>query len=323
MKVAVYRRYGPPEVVELTEVRKPAARAGELLIRIRATTVTSADHRARSLDLPAGFGAMGRLVFGVWGPRQPILGSELSGEVEAVGEGVRNFRVGDAVVAFAGAKLGGHAEYRCMPEDGAVALKPAHLSHEEAASLPFGGTTALHFLGKLGLARGERVLVNGASGAVGTAFVQLARHLGAEVTGVCSAANADLVTSLGAAHVIDYAREDFTRNGTTYDVIVDTAGSAPYSRSKGSLAAKGRFVPVLATLPEMIRGPFVTLGSDRKVIASVALGTRDDLRRLLALAESGALTPVVDRIYPLDRIVEAHRYVDSGRKRGSVVITVA
>lgn len=323
MKAAVYRRYGPPEVVELTEVRKPAPRAGELLIRIRATTVTSADHRARSLDLPAGFGAMGRLVFGVWGPRQEILGSEFSGEVEAVGEGVRNFRVGDEVVAFAGAKLGTHTEYRCMPEDGAVALKPAHLSHEEAASIPFGGTTALHFLGKLGLARGERVLVNGASGAVGTAFVQLASHLGAEVTGVCSAANADLVKSLGAAHVIDYAREDFTQNGTTYDVIVDTAGSAPYSRSKRSLAAKGRFVPVLATLSEMIRSPFVTLGSDRKVIASVALGTRDDLRRLLALAESGALAPVVDRIYPLDRIVEAHRYVDSGRKRGSVVVTVA
>jgi NADPH:quinone reductase-like Zn-dependent oxidoreductase len=323
MRAAVYRRYGPPEVVELAEVEKPSPRAGEVLIRIRATTITSGDHRARSLDLPPGFGPMGRLIFGVLGPRQQILGSELSGDVEAVGKDVRSFRVGDPVVAFSGARMGCHAEYRCIPEDGAVVPKPVRLSYAEAASLPFGGTTALHFLGKLRLARGARVLVNGASGAVGTAFVQLARHLGAEVTGVCSAANAELVKSLGAAHVIDYAREDFARHGNTYDVIVDTVGTAPYSRSKRSLAPHGRFLPVLASLPEMLRGPLVALGSDRKVIAGVSPGSRDDLRQLVALADAGAIAPIIDRSYPMERIVEAHRHVDSGRKRGSVVVTVA
>ena len=322
MKAAVYGRYGAPEVVRLEEVEKPEPKDGEIRVRIRATTVTSGDHRARSLDLPPGFGPVGRLAFGVCGPRQPILGSELAGDVEAVGRAVRRFRVGDAVVAFSGARMGCHAEYRCLPEDGAVVLKPARLSYAEAASLPFGGTTALHFLRKAGLAAGERVLVNGAAGAVGPACVQLARHLGAEVTAVCSAGNAELVRSLGAAHAVDYAREDFTRDGRAYDVIVDTVGTAPYSRCKASLAPKGRLVLVLAALAETLRSPWATLGSDRRVIAGVALGTPGDLREVVELADAGALAPVVDRSYPIEEIVEAHRYVDAGHKRGGVVVTV-
>jgi len=323
MKAVVYERYGPPEVLELRDVEKPTPREGEILIRVRATTVTSGDHRVRSLDVPAGFGLLSRLMLGVFGPRQRILGSELAGDVEAVGRGVRSFKVGDAVIAYAGAKMGCHAEYRCMPEGGPVAPKPARLSYEEAAALPFGGVTALHFLRRGNVQRGEKVLVNGASGAVGTACVQLARHLGAEVTGVCSTANVELVRSLGAAHVIDYTREDFTRNGRTYDVIVDTAGTAPFSRCKASLAARGRLLLVLASLPDMLRSPCVSLSSDKKVIGGVALGSRDDLRHLAELAEAGELEPVVDRRYPLEQIAEAHRYVDTGRKKGSVAVTVS
>ena len=323
MRAAVYGRYGPPEVVRLGEVETPVPKDDEIRIRIRATTVTAGDHRARSLDLPPGSGPVGRLVLGVRGPRQPILGSELAGDVEAAGKDVRRFRVGDAVVAFAGAKMGCHAEYRCMPEDGAVVPKPARLSYAEAASIPFGGTTALHFLRKARLARGERVLVNGASGAVGTACVQLARHLGAEVTAVCSAGNAELVRSLGATHVVDHAREDFTRDGQGYDVIVDAVGTAPLSRCKASLAPRGRLALVVASLPEMLRSPWATLGSGRRVIVGVALGSPGDLRQLVELAEAGALAPVVDRSFPLEEIVEAHRYVDAGHKRGAAVVTVA
>ena len=322
MKAAVYERYGPPEVVELRDVPKPVPGDGEVLIRIRATTVSSGDHRVRSLDVPAGFGFVSRLMFGPFGPRQRILGSELAGDVEAVGSAVRAFRPGDAVLAFPDARMGCHAEYRCLPADGPVVPKPARLGYEEAATLPFGGTAALHFLRRARVARGERVLVNGASGAVGTACVQLARHMGAEVTGVCSTANLELVRSLGAAQVVDYTREDFTRSGQRYDVIIDTAGTAPFSRSRGSLAAGGRLLLVLASLPDMLRAPWDSLRSGRKVMAGVALGSRDDLQQLARLAEEGVLRPVVDGTYPLEQIVEAHRRVDTGHKRGSVVVTV-
>jgi NADPH:quinone reductase-like Zn-dependent oxidoreductase len=317
----VYDRYGPPEVLQLREVEKPVPRADEVLIRIRATTVTSADHRARSLDVPAGFGPVARLVFGVLGPRQPILGSELAGDVEAVGKDVTTFEVGDPVFAFGSVRMGCHAEYRCMRADGLVARKPAHLDYEQAAALSFGGTTALHFLRRAGLRSGESVLVNGASGAVGSACVQLARHLGAEVTGVCGPGNVELVRSLGAAHVVDYTREDFTRSERTYDVIVDTAGTAPTSRSRASLGDRGRLVLVLASLPDMLGSPWVSMTSRRKVIAGVPSVSQEDLRHLAALAEAGAFTPVVDRRYPFEQLAEAHRYVDTGRKRGNVVVT--
>jgi len=322
MRAIAYERYGPPEVLEVREVEKPTPKDNEVLIKTRATTVTSGDHRARSLDVPAGFGLLSRLVFGVFGPRQPILGSELAGDVEAVGKGVRTVKVGDPVFAFGNASMGCHAEYRCVPEDGPLALKPANLTYEQAAALPFGGVTALHFLRRGHLQSGEKVLVNGASGAVGTACVQLARHFGAEVTGVCSTENVELVRSLGAAHVIDYTQEDFTKNGRSYDVIVDTAGTAPFSRSKASLGERGRLLLILATLPDMLRIPWVSMTSKKRVIAGVALGSQEDLRFLARLAEEGEFEPVIDRRYPLEQIVEAHRYVDTGRKRGNVIVTV-
>jgi NADPH:quinone reductase-like Zn-dependent oxidoreductase len=272
--------------------------------------------------MPAGFGPFGRLFFGIQRPRQPILGTELAGEIESIGKDVSRFKVGDQVFAFPGARMGSHAEYRCMPEDGAIAKKPSNLTFDEAAALSFGGSTALHFLRRGNLRSGEKVLVNGASGAVGTAAVQLARHLGADVTGVTSSANVDLVKSLGANHVIDYTHEDFTTNGETYDVIVDTAGTAPYSRCKNSLREGGRLLLVLGTLTDLLTAPLISLTSDKKIVAGPAAGRTEDLRFLAELAEAGEFRPVIDRQYPLEQIVEAHRYVDTGHKKGNVVITV-
>ena len=322
MKAIVYERYGPPEVLQLKEVEKPTPKDNEVLIKTHATTVTSGDWRVRSLSVPVGFGLISRLVFGISRPRQPILGTELAGEIESVGKDVNKFKVGDQVFAFSGASMGCHAEYKCMPEDGAVALKPPNLTYDEAAAISFGGTTALDFLRRGKLQRGERVLVNGASGGVGTAAVQLARHFGADVTGVCSTANVELVRSLGARHVIDYSKEDFTQNGETYDVIVDTAGTAPFSRSKASLKEGGRLLMVLGGLPDMLQIPWVSMTSNKKVIAGPAAERADDLRFLAELAQAGEFKPVIDRRYPFEQIAEAHSYVDTGHKKGNVIITL-
>ena len=322
MKAIVYERYGPPEVLQLKEVEKPTPKDNEVLIKIRATTVTSGDWRVRSLNVPAGFGLIMRLVFGISKPKQPILGSELAGVIESVGKDVRKFKVRDQVFAFSDASMGCHAEYKCMPQDGAVVLKPPSLSYDEAAALSFGGTTALDFLRRGKLQSGEKVLINGASGGVGTAAVQLAKHFGADVTGVCSTANMELVRSLGASHVIDYTKEDFTQNGETYDVIVDTVGTAPFSRSKDSLKAGGRLLMVLAGLPDMLQIPWVSMTSSKKVIAGPAAVRAEDLRFLAGLAEAGEFKPVIDQRYPFEQIAEAHRYVDTGRKKGNVVITL-
>jgi NADPH:quinone reductase-like Zn-dependent oxidoreductase len=322
MRAIVYERYGPPDVLELKDMPKPTPKANEVLIKVRATTVTSGDWRLRSLTVPAGFRLISRLVFGVSKPRQPILGTELAGDIEAIGKDVRRFKVGDRVFAFSGAGMGCHAEYKCMPQDGAVALKPAHLSYDEAAAISFGGTTALSFLRRGKLQSGEKVLINGASGGVGTAAVQLARHFGADVTGVCGTANLEMVKSLGAQHVIDYTREDFTRNGETCDVIVDTAGTAPYSRCKDSLKERGRLLQVLGGLPDMLQIPWIALTSSKRVIAGPASERAEDLRFLAKLAEAGEFKPVIDRRYPFEQMAAAHRYVDTGRKRGNVIVTL-
>lgn len=320
MKAITYEQYGPPEVLLLREVAKPIPKSNEVLIRTHTTSVTSGDCRVRSMKMPAGFGFISRLVFGISKPRQAILGTEIAGDIEAVGKDVSKFKVGDQVFALSDMSMGCYAEYKCMPEDGAMALKPSNLNYDQAAALPFGGTTALDFFRRGKLKHGERVLVNGASGAVGTAAVQLARHFGADVTGVCSAANVDLVRSLGASHVIDYSKEDFCRNGESYDVIVDTVGTAPYARCKASLKESGRLLMVLGGLPDMLQIPWVSLTSSKKVIAGPAAVRAEDLRFLAELAEAGEFKPVIDRCYPLEQIVEAHGYVDSGRKKGNVII---
>lgn len=322
MKVVAYTRYGSPDVLQLEERPRPIPKDDEVLIRVHATTVTSGDRRVRSLDVPYGFGLLSRFVFGVSGPRQTILGTELAGEIVSIGERVNTFRQGDQVFAFTGARMGCYAEYKCMPANAAVAIKPANLSYDQAAAMSFGGTTALSFFRRAKLRSGERVLVNGASGGVGTAAVQLAKHFGAEVTGVCSTANVELVRSLGADRVIDYTRDDFTANGETYDLIVDTAGTAPYSRSGPSLEEGGRLLLVLGGLPDMLQIPWVSMTSNKTVIAGPASENAEDLRFLARLAEAGEFKPVIDRRYTFDQIPEAHRYVDTGRKKGNVVITL-
>jgi NADPH:quinone reductase-like Zn-dependent oxidoreductase len=323
MKAIVYRNYGPPNVVALAEVPKPTPKDHEVLIRILTTTVTTGDWRARSLRLPGGFGFMGRPVFGFFGPRQPILGTELAGIVEAVGKAVKRFKVGDEVVAFPGAGYGSHAEYRAMAEDGLIAIKPANLSFDEAAALSFGGLNALKFLrDKASLKKGDKVLIVGASGGVGTAAIQIAKHFGAEVTGVCSTANIELVRSLGASHVIDYTKEDFAKRGETYDIILDTTGTVPFARCDLVLKPGGRLVAVQGTLAQAlgIGGP--SKASGKKVIAGVVTPRVEDLQFLTKQAEAGVFKPVIDRRYPLERAAEAHAYIDTGRKKGNVVMTV-
>jgi NADPH:quinone reductase-like Zn-dependent oxidoreductase len=323
MQAVLCTKYGPPEGLQISEVDRPIPKHGEVLIKVHATTVSSADWRVSSLNVPTGFRLMMRLALGWAGPRQPILGSEFAGVVYALGEDAGRFKLGDAVFGFRDAKMGCHAQYVCIAQDGAAALKPPRLSDAQAAALSFGGTTALSFFKRGGLQRGERLLINGASGAVGTAAVQLAKHFGAEITAVCSAANIDLLKSLGANHVIDYTQHDFTKNGQTYDLIMDTVGNAPYSRSKASLTKRGRLLMVLAGLPSMLQIPWVELTTSRKLIAGPATGSADDIRLLADLAQRGHFTLVIDRIFGLPQIADAYRYVATGRKRGNVVIQVA
>ena len=318
MKAAVCERYGPPDVVKITEVSTPVPADAEVLVRGFATTVNSGDTRVRALRVPRGLRLAMRLKLGLTKPKQPILGFELAGQVEVAGRAVTRFQPGDRVVVSRGFDFGCHAEHVAVADQGAIATIPVKLSYQEAVALCFGGTTALTFfrLGKL--APGETLLINGASGAVGTMAVQLAKHLGAEVTGVCSGPNAELVGGLGADHVIDYKTEDFTRNGERYDVIMDNHGNAPYARVKGSLKAGGRFLMVVGDLWQMLAASW------QKATISGSTGdssmTAEGYRTLMSLAEQGVLKPVIDSVLPFAQIVEAHRRVDGGHKVGSVVV---
>lgn len=307
----------------MVELERPSPGANEVLVRVVASTITAADWRARSLEMPPGFGFFGRLAFGVFGPRAKVLGMEFAGVVEAVGEKVTSFTKGERVFGSTGMRMGCHAELALVAADGSIARMPTRLSFPQAASLSFGGSTALHFLEQAAVKAGERVLVVGASGCVGSACVQLARHLGAEVTGVCSGRNVELVRSFGAAHVIDYENEDFTRGTTTWDVIIDTTGTVGFETCAHTLAPGGRLVLVLASLGQMAKAAFQGDKTGKRVVTGTASETGETMRRLAALAEQGAFTPHVDRAWPLSDVVEAHRYVDTGRKRGSVVIEVA
>lgn len=324
MKAAVYKSYGPPEVVQITEVVKPRPKPDEVLVRVRASTVSAGDWRVRSLDVPRGFGLAMRLAFGLFGPRKQILGMELAGEIEAVGEKVERFRVGDKVFAYPGAgTMGCHAEYKTMPEHGNIALKPANLTFEEAAAISFAGVTALTFLQqKARVKSGERVLVIGASGAVGSSAVQLAGQFGAHTTGVTSTGNLDLVRRLGADALIDYTKEDFTRNGRTYDIILDTIGNGSFSRYEASLNPGGRLALIVAGLPQMLETIWRNRVDGKEVLVGDARGSLEDLLFLRGLCETGVFKPLIDNVYPLDAIVEAHARVDSRRKTGSVIIRI-
>lgn len=319
MKAIVYKKYGPPEVLKLLEVEKPIPGDNEVLIRIYATTVTSGDSRMRRADP-----FLARLFNGLFVPKKvTILGNELAGKIEAVGKNVRMFKPGDEVFGQAGMSLGTNAEYICLPEDGSLAIKPANITFEEAASIPFGGSTSLHFLRKGHITKGQKVLIYGASGSLGTAAIQLAKYFGAEVTGICSTANLNLVRSLGADQVIDYTREDFTGNGKTYDIIFDTVGTSPFSGCIKSLNKEGVYLrAVHMTLSPVVRGLLTSLSGGRKVIGGIATERKENIVFLKELIETGKFKPVIDKVYPFEQAAEAHRHVDTGHKKGNVVLTV-
>jgi NADPH:quinone reductase-like Zn-dependent oxidoreductase len=323
MRAAVYHKYGPPDVVKIERVPKPTPKSNEVLVRIRASTVSSGDVRARSLRVPPGFGIFARPVFGIVGPRRPILGTELAGEIEAVGDDVNTFKIGDAVFAYPGFGMGAHAEYRTMPHNGRIRPIPKGFSFDEAAALCFGGMTALAHLVHGGrIARGEKVLVIGASGAVGSAAVQIAKYIGAEVSGVTSTTNVERVRALGADHVIDYTQGDYLTGGQTYDVIYDTVGATDFAACRPALRTEGRLVLGAGSLPQVLRGTWVSLTGTHRVIGGPAKEYPGDMDVLREAAEAGHVKPLIDRSFPLEHIVEAHSHVDTGRKRGSVVITI-
>jgi NADPH:quinone reductase-like Zn-dependent oxidoreductase len=305
MKAIVAIQYGGPEVLQLKEVEKPTPKENELLIKVHATTVTAGDHRMRSFDVPPLFWLPARITLGFTKPKQPIFGMELAGKVEAVGKDVTRFKAGDQVFASTLTEnFGAYAEYKCLREDAMMAIKPANITYEEAAAFPIGATTALRLLRKgntLASVRGQKVLIYGASGSVGTYAIQLAKYFGAEVTGVCSTSNLDMVKVLGADQVIDYTKEDFSSRAERYDVIFDTLAKFP----------KSQYSKVLKT-----NGTYVTMAK---------LSTKESMDNLVfikELIEKGEIKAVIDRCYPLEAMVEAHRYVDAGHKRGNVVITV-
>ena len=323
MKAVVYTKYGPPEVLQLKEVAKPVPRDNEVLIKIHATTVTSGDCRIRGLRVPPLFWLPTRVWLGIRKPKRTILGFELAGEIEAVGKDVRLFKEGDQIFGSSGMEFGCYAEYVCLPEGAVLAAKPAQLSYEEAAAVYFGGHTALHFLRKGNIQSGRKVLIYGASGSVGTYAVQLAKHFGADVTGVCGAANVELVKSLNADTVIDYTKEDFTRGGETYDIIFDTVGKSPFSGCVRSLKEQGYYLrAVNMRLSSMVRGLWISMTSSKKVIGGVAQDKKEYLVFLKELLEAGKLKAVIDRRYPLEQIAEAHRYVEQGHKKGNVVVLI-
>ena len=323
MRAAVYRRFGGPDTVHVEELPRPAVGPDDVLIRVHASTVSAADHRARSREVPRGLGLLAATGIGLLRPKRAVLGFDAAGVVEAVGSNVTRFAAGDEVIAMLGAEFGGHAEYARTRSDGAIAHKPRTMSFDEAVTLVFGGLVARGFLRQAHLAPGAAVLVNGASGAVGTAVVQLAAHAGAHVTGVCSGANRELVTSLGAYRVIDYTSEDFTAEATTYDVIVDCVGNAPYERVGHLLKPGGALLLVITDLPGLLLAPLRSRRTGHLVTADVGKSTAEDLAFLVELAEAGAYRAVRDRTYDLADIAEAHRYVDSGHKRGNVVLRLA
>lgn len=323
MKAIVYHNYGSPDVLKLEEVEKPTHKDNEVLIKVYATTVETTDAIFRQ-----GNNLSARLFTGLFKPKFTRPGAEFAGKIEAVGKDVTRFKEGDRVFGTTAPNFGAHAEYICLPEDGAMAIKPDNLTYEEAVSIHPGALTALPNLRDAAhIQSGQKVLINGASGSIGVSAVQLAKVFGADVTGVCSTANVDLVKSLGADVVIDYKKEDFTRTGQTYDIIFDTVGKSSFSRCKGALKQGGIYLTTVIT-PAILGQMLWTskFGSKKAMIIFAGLRSvsekNEDLVFFLELVEAGVLKPVIDRCYPLEQIAEAHRYIDTGHKKGNVVITL-
>ena len=322
MKAIVWTKYGPPDVLQLKEVEKPIPQDNEVLIRIYATTVIAGDCELRSLKFSLLMRALMRLGFGLRKPKRvTILGADLAGEVESVGKDVKLFKKGDQVFGNTGPKLGAYAEYICLPEEGMLAIKPANMTYEEAAAVPVGGLNALHFLRKGNIQSGQKVLINGAGGTIGTFAVQLAKYFGAEVTGVDSTEKLDMLRSIGADQVIDYSQEDFTKSGETYDVIFDVVGKSSFSGCIRSLNKNGFYILANPKLSLYIRRLWTSMKSSKKVITGLVSYKTEDLIFFKELIEAEKIKSVIDRDYPLGKIAEAHRYVETGQKIGNVVIT--
>jgi len=332
MKAIVYTEYGPPDVLQLKEVEIPYPKENEVLVKIYTTTVNYGDILARNFkdvssrnfNMPYPLWLLSKIFFGLKKPKINILGNEFAGEIETVGTDVKQFKVGDQVFGYLGQGMGAYAEFLCMPEDGVLAIKPANMSYEEAAAVPMGSIMALYLLREKGnIKSGDKVLVNGASGSIGSAAVQLAQHhFGAEVTGVCGTPRLEMVKYLGADKVIDYTKEDYTQNGETYDLIFDVLGKSPFSRSKSSLTQNGRHLYASFKMKQILQMLWTSLAGSKKVICGIAPGSVEDLKAVKELIEAGKLKAVIDKRFPLEHTAEAHRYVESGQKKGNVIITI-
>ncbi len=325
MKAIVHTKYGPPDELQLTEVENPVPGDNEVLIKIHATTVTTTDCNARNFTfVPKSFMFFARMMFGFKKPRIKILGIDLAGEIEAIGENVKLFKAGDQVFGSPGTKFGGHAEYCCVPENGALAIKPADMTWEESASISLAGSTALFFIRDLAkIQSGQKILIHGASGAIGTYAVQLAKYYGAEVTGVCSASNAEMVKSLGADKVIDYTKEDFSKSLERYDFVFSVVGKTTFSQCKGILKPKGVYLENWMETKDFLKVLWTSITGGKKIKGGVSAETAEKLNFLKELIVSGKLVPVIDRVYPLERTAEAFQYVEQGHKKGNVIITTA
>ena len=331
MKAIVCTKYGPPEVLQLKEVAKPTPKDNEVLIRVHATSVNFGDMMARNFkaitprefNMPFLFWLLAKISFGPSQPKITILGSEFAGEIEATGKDVKQFKQGDQVFGYPGQSFGAYAEYLCLPEDGVLAIKPTNMTYDEAAVVPYGAIMALNLLRKMNIQPGQKVLVNGASGGIGSAAVQIAKHFGAEVTGVCGTPRLEFVKSLGADKVIDYTKDDFTKNGETYDLIFDILGKSSFSRCQGSLKPNGILLFASFKMKQLFQMLWTSKIGSKRVICALAPGSVEDLISVKELIEAGKIKAVIDRCYQMEQTAEAHRYVEKGHKKGNVVITVA
>ncbi len=327
MQAITYTKYGPPDVLHLTSHDKPAPKDSEVLVRVRAASVNYGDLLARNFknvsaqefNMPGIFYLLARLAFGFNQPKKSILGSEFSGEVESTGSGVTAFKPGDPVFGYLSDNMGAYAEYICVQENGLIAKRPAHLTHEEAASIAYGALMALPMINGAKLQAGHKVLILGASGGIGSAAVQIARHLGAHVTGVCGTERMDYVKNLGADEVIDYTREDFSRNGQTYDLILDVLGRGDFEKTKKSLTGNGRYV-CASFKGKQILQMLMSARSSKKLVCQMAPGSREDFLEVVEMIQAGKIKSIVDRAFPKEQAANAHTYAESGRKQGNVVI---
>ena len=330
MKAIVYTEYGSPDVLQLKEIEKPSPKNNEILIRVYATSVNFGDTMARNFkavtprqfNMPFLFWLLAKISFGLRQPKITVLGSEFAGEIEAVGRDVKRFKQGDQIFGYPGQNFGAYAEYLCMPEDSVLAIKPTNMTYEEAAVVPYGAIMALPLLRRVNIQLGQKVLINGASGGIGSAAVQIAKYFGAEVTGVCGTPRVEFVKSLGADKVIDYTKEDFTKNGETYDLIFDILGKSSFSRCKSSLKPNGILLYASFKMRQLSQMLWTSMTAGKKVICAIAPGSIEDLNSVKELIEAGTIKSVIDRSYPLEQTSDAHRYVEEGFKKGNVVITL-